>query len=90
MNNKLKILSFKDFCIRREEVYSTFWVEYAPFFDIAEYRDYLLEEVVLAKSNLMQTKLAGIIWEYLMGDIDDDELINFWIHLRHNYAEKKR
>lgn len=85
--SELKILSFKDFCIRCDEVYDAFWEYFAPFFDITIYRDYLLEDTILARKPVRQEQLAGKIWEYLMGDLDRTRLMEFWIHLRRNYYE---
>lgn len=76
MPKELKILSFKDFCIRCDEVYDAFWEYFAPFFDITIYRDYLLENVEFSNKSDKQDQLAGLAWEYLMGDIDREEL--FW------------
>ena len=70
----LKVLSYKDFCIRCEELYDLFWDSFAPFFDIAIYRDYLLEEVEFAQNAEKQEMLAGQCWEFLMGDIDRSQL----------------
>lgn len=67
---ELILHSFKDFCIRYEEIYDCFWNDYEPYYDIAIYRDYILENVHLANSESRQEFLAGLIWEYLMGDID--------------------
>lgn len=75
---ELRIHSFKDFCIRYEELYDYFWEEYAPERDITEYREYLLSEVSLASSSIKQEYLAGLIWEYLMGDIDIDYLFHIY------------
>lgn len=75
---ELKIHSFKDFCIRYEELYDYFWDKYAPYNDITEYREYLLSDVCLAKSEARQEFLSGLIWEYLMGDIDIDYLFHVY------------
>ena len=72
---ELKFYSFKDFCMRCEEIYDVFWEYYAPFFDIEEYRDYILFGVHLADRKIKQEQLAGNIWEFLMGDIDTDTLL---------------
>lgn len=71
---KLRLYSFKDFCIRYEEIYDYFWDCYASFNDIAIYRDYILEKVHLADSPARQEFLAGLIWEFLMGDIDESDM----------------
>lgn len=71
---ELKITSFKDFCIRCEDLYDLFWEEFAPFFDIAIYRDYLLENVLFSPNFDRQEMLAGKCWEFLMGDIDRNDL----------------
>lgn len=84
---ELKIVSFKDFCIRREEIYDAFWELFAPFNDIIAYRDYILFDIHLSSSKYRQETLAGKIWEYLMGDILDEELIDFWIHLKPSYTK---
>lgn len=83
--NELKIEDFKDFCLRCDKIYDLFWGNFAPFFDIAIYRDYLLQEVTFAYSENNQTKLAGIAWEFLMGDIDQNELFYIFIHLPRKY-----
>ena len=78
--NGLQIYDFKDFCIRCEEVYNLFWEAYAPFFDITIYREYLLNDVYFSKNKNRQETLAGLVWEYLMGDLS----------LPHNYKEQGR
>lgn len=70
----LKIHSFLDFCIRCEEIYEFFWEEFTPNFNIGIYRDYLLDEVVFSENEEKQRALAGICWEFLMGDIDRIQL----------------
>lgn len=82
MPKELKVFSFFDFCIRCEEIYNYFWDFYAPFFDIAIYRDYLLENVKFSENKEKQRGLAGICWEFLMNDINKKEL--------YEIARKKR
>lgn len=83
----LKLTDFKDFCIRCEEIYELFWEVFAPFFDITIYRDYLLYGVCFSNNKQRQETISGVAWEYLMGDINRDELIDFMIHLRHGYEK---
>lgn len=78
----LKLYSFKDFCIRHNEVYDAFWGYYAPFFDIAIYRDYLLYDVVFSDKPDRQRNIAGVIWEFLMGDLEEEELLDALSNLR--------
>lgn len=78
----LKIIDFKDFCIRCDEIYDLFWENFAPFFDIAEYRQYLLEKVFFSNNKIKQETVAGVVWEYLMGDILKEQLYEFWTHIR--------
>lgn len=73
-NRVLKIHNFFDFCIRCDEIYEYFWDFYAPFFDFAEYRDYLLYKVHFHDNKDKQEMYAGFCWEYLMGDILKSEL----------------
>lgn len=81
--NELKVFSFKDFCIRCEDIYDYFWEQYAPFFDIVEYRDYLLFIVKFNERKLEQDRLAGVCWEFLMGDIDTETLFEILEKTRH-------
>lgn len=78
----LRVFSFKDFCIRCEELYDLFWEYFAPFFDIAIYRDYLLEDVCFSNSKDKQEMLAGKCWEFLMGDIDKNDLYSLIVIVR--------
>lgn len=74
----LKIVDFKDFCMRCDEIYALFWDDFAPFFDIAKYRAYLLKKVKFSNKQNKQETIAGITWEYLMGDIDKEDLFDFY------------
>ena len=85
--SELKILSFKDFCIRCEEVYDTFWEYFAPFFDIAIYRDYLLYDVKLSNNEDNQETLAEKAWEFLMGDINGEDLYWYFASLKRGYFD---
>ena len=76
----LKIDNSKDFCIRCEDIYDTFWGQFAPFFDIAIYRDYLLYYVSFSKAETRQVNMAGVAWEFLMGDLTRGELYEFWLN----------
>ena len=78
------IISFKDFCIRCEEIYQYFWENFAPFFDIAIYRDYLLYEVEFSNKNDKQEQIAGKCWEFLMGDLTNEELFYFFASIKRN------
>lgn len=82
--NTLKIISFKDFCIRCEEIYQYFWENFAPFFDIAIYRDYLLDKVYFSSKKERQEQVAGKCWEYLMGDLTSSELFYFFASTKRN------
>lgn len=79
---ELKVIDFKDFCIRCDEIYDLFWENFAPFFDIATYRYYLLNDVLFSTNENKQEAFAGIAWEYLMGDILKEQLYEFWTHAR--------
>lgn len=74
---ELKIHSFKDFCIRCEDIYFYFEEYYAPFFDIGIYRDYIYDKAPLSEKPAKQESYANVIWEYLMGDITIDDLVEF-------------
>jgi hypothetical protein len=78
--NSLKVSNSKDFCMRCEDIYDTFWERFAPFFDISIYRDYLLEQVEFSKKASRQLKMAGVAWEFLMGDLTRGELFEFWLY----------
>lgn len=73
---ELMVYSFKDFCIRCDDLYDFFWEHYAPFNDIAIYRDYLLFDVFFSKSEFRQEMFAGACWEYLMGDLNTQQLFD--------------
>lgn len=83
----LRVYSFLDFCIRCEEIYAYFWENFAPFFDIAIYRDYLLEEVPFSQNAEKQEMYAGLAWEFLMGDIFRRDLYSAISSKRVEYEE---
>ena len=78
-NETLVILSLKDFLLRSEDIYEQFWDDFAQNHDITEYRDYLLYSVSFSESQTMQETIAGIVWEYLMGDLIDSDLDDLWV-----------
>lgn len=85
---ELKIYSLRDFIVRRGEIYSYFWDKFAPFFDIVIYRDYLLYNVKFSNNKSKQENIAGTLWEYLMGDINDIDLMGFFGGYRRELWEK--
>ena len=70
----LEIISYRDFIIRCDEIYEVFWEDFVPNYDIAIYREYLLNSVMFSDKPERQETLAGRAWEYLMGDIDEEDL----------------
>ena len=80
---ELQIVDFKDFATRCEDIYFYFWDSFAPLNDIIIYRKYLLERVEFSKYEERQVKIAGIVWEYLMGDIDEDVIYSILYKKKH-------
>lgn len=69
MVDKIKFDNFDDFYNRADEILSNFeLVSLLPFFSLREYKNY-----VYGKN--MASKYKDRIWEYLMGDIEKEDLI---------------
>ena len=70
----LKIRDYKDFCKRCERIYHDFWLFYAPFFSLRDYKNYLYNEIIFIENKKKNKTIADKCWEYLMGDVNRNDL----------------